>query len=325
MKWVTPSAIILFASIRLLCADIIAQWNFNSLVSDTNTSTGTLTCSVGAGTAQLVGGTTGSFSGATTGDTDPANNADDSYWSTKPYPVQGTLNKTAGVEFGTSTRGYSNIVIRWDQRATTTASKYYRFQYSIDGTSFTDYSSPINIQVANNFNPQTNSLASTFGVNNNPGFRFRILSEFENTAIGTGLNGYATPYGTNTYNPTGGTVGFDYVTVIGTPIPDGNTPPVIYGLSNQTVRVTQSTGPISFTVLDAEDPAANLQLDKASSNPSVVPAPNITFGGSSSSRTVSVTAGSQTGSSTITVWVLDRKSTRLNSSHVTTSRMPSSA
>src|SRR5262249_26014599 len=164
-----------------------------------------------------VGGTSGAFSGATTGDTDPANNNDDSYWSTKDYPVQGTLNKTAGVEFSASTAGYSNIVVRWDHRATTTGSKYYRLQYSIDGSSFTDYSSRITVTVAGNFTPQTNSLAATFGVNNNAGFRFRILSEFENTATGSGLNGYVTPYGTNTYNPSGGTVGFDYVTVLGTP------------------------------------------------------------------------------------------------------------
>ncbi len=305
MKRVLLCGVFLFASIHPLLADIIVQWNFNSPVSDTNTSTGTLTPSVGTGTAQLVGGTSGGFSAATTGDTDPANSSDDSYWSTKDYPVQGTLNKTAGVEFSASTGGYSNIVVRWDHRATTTASKYYRLQYSIDGSSFTDYSSPINISVANNFNSQTNSLASTFGVNNNPGFRFRILSEFESTATGGGLNGYATPYGTNTYNPTGGTVGFDYVTVLGTPIPDGNTPPVIFGPTNQTVRVTQSTGPLSFTILDAEDPATSLQLDKTSSNPSVISTANISFGGSSSSRTVNITAGSQTGSSTITIWVID--------------------
>src|SRR6185503_7987852 len=88
-------------------------------------------------------------------------------------------------------------------------------------------------------------------------------------------------------------------------IPGGNTPPTITTIANQTIRVTQSTGPLSFTVLDAEDPAASLALNAVSSNPSVIPENTVVFGGSGASRTVNATAGAQPGSATITVWVID--------------------
>jgi hypothetical protein len=164
----------------------------------------------------------------------------------------------------------------------------------------------VTIHVDSTFEPQTNTFASIPNVNNNAGFRFRILSEWESSAIGSGLNGYATPYGTNTYNPTGGNVGFDYVTVLGTLIPGGNTPPTILSsISNQTIRVNHSTGPLGFTVLDAEDVATNLTLNAESSNPGVIPVNGIEFGGSSSGRNVNVSAADQPGSSTITIWVID--------------------
>jgi hypothetical protein len=95
------------------------------------------------------------------------------------------------------------------------------------------------------------------------------------------------------------------VTISGTVMPGSNTPPTISSLSNQTIRVSQSTGPLSFTVLDAEDPASSLTLAKASSDPAVIPLAGITFGGAGSSRSVNITAGAQSGSSTVTIRAID--------------------
>jgi hypothetical protein len=280
-------------------ADVIAQWNFNSVPSDASPSTGTNGPSVGNGTASLVGGTTGSFSTGSTND--PASGTDDSGWQTTDYPIQGAGNKTAGVQFHASTAGYSNVVVRWDQRVTSTASKYYRLQYMTDGNTFLD-ATPITMVAAPNtqsyYEAQTNNFAVTPGANNNPNFTFRIVSEFQ-----SGTSGYVT-VSNSTYS-TGGNVRFDYVTVSGTLIPGGNTPPTITGLGDQTIRVSHSTGPLSFTVLDAEDPAASLALNGISATPSAIPNANIVFGGSGASRSVDVTAGTQPGSSTITVWVID--------------------
>jgi hypothetical protein len=305
MKPIYFLALAFLATAAPTFADTIAQWTFNSVPSDGMPTTGTNGPSVGSGTASLVGGITASFSTGSTND--PASGTDDSGWQTTDYPVQGNGNKTAGVQFDVNTAGYSNIVVRWDHRVTSTASKYYRLRYTTDGNTFIDYPSPITMTAAPSstsyYETQTNSFAATSGANNNPNFAFRIVSEFEISATGSGSSGYVT-VSNSTYSP-GANVRFDYVTVLGTLIPGGNTPPTISGISNQTIRVNQSTGPLSFTVLDAEDPAANLTLSKVSSDTAVVPLGNIVFGGSGASRTVNVTAANQAGSSTTTVWVID--------------------
>jgi hypothetical protein len=290
-------------------ADIIAQWNFNSVSPDGTLATGTTNPSVGSGTALFIGGvlpgTPNEFSAGSTND--PAPSTDDSGWQTSNYPAKETGNKTAGVQFNVSTVGYSNIVIRWDQRVTSTASKYYRLQYSTNGNTFLDYGTPITMQAAPStqsyYEAQTNSLVNIAAVNNNPNFAFRVVSEFEQSAIGAGTNDYVTV--SNSNYSSSANVRFDYVNIFGTLIPGGNTPPYISSISNQTLRVTQSTGPLSFTVLDAEDPATSLTVHATSSNPGVISPANIALNGSASSRTVTVAAGAQAGSSAITIWAID--------------------
>ncbi len=305
MKGVLLLSAFLLAANFCLKADTVAQWNFNSAPPDGDPTTGTTAPSIGSGTAMLIGGTTASFSDGSTND--PASSTDDSGWNTTHYLSQGTGNKTSGVQFTAATFGYSNIVVHWDLRATSTASKYYRLQYSTDGTTFLDYPTPNAVQIAgqgNYYEPQTNSLAGIDSVNDNGWFAIRIVSEFESTATGSGDDAYVTPSGTNTYR-TSGTVRFDLVTISGTPIPGANTPPTISTVPNQTIHVNQSTGPLSFNVADAQDPATSLALDKASSDPAVIPAANVVFGGSGSDRTVNITAANQPGSSIITLYLID--------------------
>jgi endonuclease/exonuclease/phosphatase family metal-dependent hydrolase len=93
-----PSLTVLFTNPM-----VFAQWNFNSITPDNNTTTGATTPSVGVGTAALVGGTTATFA---TGDTtlDPAPAADNTAWNTTSYPASGN-NKTAGAQFAVSTAG----------------------------------------------------------------------------------------------------------------------------------------------------------------------------------------------------------------------------
>src|SRR5579859_5396775 len=107
------------------CADVVARWNFNSPSPDGNTATGSVVPCQGNGTAALLGGVTATFAAGCTND--PAD--DNSGWNTSTYPSQATSNKTAGVQFSVDTVGYSGITICWDQRVSSTASKYYRLQY----------------------------------------------------------------------------------------------------------------------------------------------------------------------------------------------------
>jgi endonuclease/exonuclease/phosphatase family metal-dependent hydrolase len=206
---VTSSA----ASLTVLFTNpaVFAQWNFNSITPDNNTTTGTTTPSVGVGTAALVGGTTATFA---TGDTtlDPAPAADNSAWNTTSYPASGN-NKTAGAQFAVSTAGIQNIAVSWSQRSSNTGGKYFRLQYSTNGgASFMDF--PVAVTVTNVFTAFTNDLSALPGVNNNPNFVFRIVAEFQSTATGSNSAAYVAASAGSTYASTG-TTRFDMVSVSG--------------------------------------------------------------------------------------------------------------
>jgi VCBS repeat-containing protein len=87
---------------------------------------------------------------------------------------------------------------------------------------------------------------------------------------------------------------------------DGNQPPTISDIANQTINQNGSAGPLSFTVGDTETAAASLTISGSSSNTTLLPNANIVFGGSGSNRTVTVTpAAGQSGTTTVTVTVSD--------------------
>lgn len=194
----------------------IAEWNFNSLVADGSTATGTLLPSVGIGTAALVGGATSTFASgdASGGSSDPAV-GDDSAWNTSGYAAQGTGDRTRGVEFRLATTGYRDIVISFDQRHSNTASRYVQFQYSVDGTNFTDFGALFEANLGGDtwYNNRTVDLSSLSSVDDNADFAFRLVAAFA-----PGLGTYvATTSGSN-YG-TSGTLRFDMVEVGGTPVP----------------------------------------------------------------------------------------------------------
>jgi hypothetical protein len=85
-----------------------------------------------------------------------------------------------------------------------------------------------------------------------------------------------------------------------------NTPPQISDVANQTVALSGSTGPLTFTVFDAETAASGLTVTATSSNPDFVAASGIAITGTGQDRTVTVipTVG-LTGSSTITLTATD--------------------
>ena len=85
-----------------------------------------------------------------------------------------------------------------------------------------------------------------------------------------------------------------------------DTPPTITAIANRSTTVGTSTGPIAFTIGDAEEVATNLGVSASSSNTTLVPNANIAIGGTAPNQTVTITpAAAQTGTSTITVSVSD--------------------
>lgn len=86
----------------------------------------------------------------------------------------------------------------------------------------------------------------------------------------------------------------------------GNTPPTLSALANQTVSEDSPTDSLTFTVGDAQTPAASLTVSGTSNNATLVPSSNIAIVGADSSRTVVVTpAANQNGTATITLTATD--------------------
>ena len=97
-----------------------------------------------------------------------------------------------------------------------------------------------------------------------------------------------------------------------------NTPPTLSGIGPQTSPLNTVIGPLSLTVGDLETPVENLTLAAASSNPALLPAANIVFGGSGASRTVTLTPlADQSGVGTVTLTVGDGQTTTSASFPVT--------
>lgn len=85
-----------------------------------------------------------------------------------------------------------------------------------------------------------------------------------------------------------------------------NAAPSLGTLAPVSINANASSGPIAFTVADAETPAGSLTVSGSSSNTGLVPNAGIVFGGSGANRTVTITpASNQSGTATITVGVSD--------------------
>lgn len=190
----------------------IAQWNFNSEPADNNLDTGRTTPSLGSGSVAAVGGATGLFGDSVA--SDPASlGLDNTSWLITNYPSSGTGNKIRGIQVNASTVGYDQIVITWEQRNNARASRYARFQYTTNGTDWIDGDVISDSNYAN-FQFKSSDLSDVPGVGNNANFAFRVLTEWQSTATGTGASAYVPSNPSSTYN-TDAVIRFDMITVLG--------------------------------------------------------------------------------------------------------------
>lgn len=292
--------VLIFSVHVAAAAEVISQWNFNSPVPDGASSTGSQQPSVGQGTVTLLGGVTASFA---TGDnkSDPAT-SDNSGWGTTHYPAINTNNLSAGVRFDVDTRGYEKITVAWSQRNSSTASRYGRLQYTTDGTTFYDALSTV-VDADGVFTNFVADLTSDPQVSDNPLFGLRIVTEWESTAVG-GTESYVATKAGSTYG-SGGTIRLDMVTVSGTLLESANTPPTISAVADQTLRVGTTSSNLVFTVADRETPIEAVTMACASSDPDLLPEPNLVLGGGGEHRWVRITAGALPGVVKITLKAVD--------------------
>jgi len=301
-------------------AATVKQWDFNS-VEFNSPGVGTLRPVGGIGfPAESSGGVSQQFGqvSVASGSSDP-NTLDNSHWrlgsvaNAGGFPAVTNANKTAGAQFRINTSGYGNIQMTWDQENSATASRYWRWQWTTNGTDWFDSTNVITANHIGTPNPSTDTptwqlgLAADLndipGASDNPDFGLRLVSEFESTATGSGTNAYIGNR-TNTAYSVNGTFWLDMVTITGDDLNPANQWPTVTAIADQTILNTQTTGPLAFDIFDAETPVDNLVLTARSSNPTLVS--SLVLGGSAGQRTLTVTpAAGQAGTAVITVRVKD--------------------
>ena len=274
----------------------LAFWDFNGNLNFTNPPP-----AHGIGMATFTNCTAFSNYNASALDDGDQNNG----WGTSTYPAAGVSNKTAGVCFKVNTFGAKNVTISYDSRATQTASKYERLQFTTNGTDFIDYPVSSSFIQGVNFESRAFSLAGFPGVANNTNFAVRIVTEFESTAKYGATNnaqyaGNGSPYAAS------GTVTYDIVNISADGVTNNNTPPTISSFTNVITTDTDGSTVLHFTVGDAETAAGSLAVSVASSDQTVMPDGNCALGGSGTSRTLSLTPSSGAlGVAPILVTVMD--------------------
>lgn len=191
----------------------ITQWNFNSVLADSSTSTGSLIPSIGSGVVSALNVTPSFASGSSNGGSSDPITVDNTGMGTTGYAAQGAENKLRGVQFNVSTFGFEDVVVSYDLRHSNTSSRYEQFQYSLDGTNFTDLTLFDGNAGDTWFKNRTVDLSAITGADNNASFAFRVVSAFAPT---TSL--YAASSASSSSYLSTGTWRFDYVTVKGTAI-----------------------------------------------------------------------------------------------------------
>jgi hypothetical protein len=191
---------------------VLTRWNFNNSDLSPSTGSGTLQACGGVA-AELVNGVAGSSDRATIN---------------KAVSVKGATGQFTGLQFAVSTVGKKEVKVFWDIAASGSASKFTRFQYTLDVTVtepvWVDYNPALQdspgvapagglyvLDVANSTLLQRSAdLSSISGIENNAKFGFRVI-----TAYAPGTSAIARTDGTSAAYSTAGTVKYDMVTVTG--------------------------------------------------------------------------------------------------------------
>ena len=242
----TLASCALAAFLPVASAQVIAQWNFNSVVPDASTGSGSVLSSFGSGSASLIGGVSGSFAAGSPRDSAPDNSA----WSLGSWPSQGTGSGTAGAQFMVSTLGvHEAIQVSFDLRQTPTASERFQLQATIDGVNFSNVSGglaswgSVGNNTATSFDSSglfvntvsssnqafVQSITYTFitdsGFENNANFGVRLVSVFEGSSYDA--SGATANYGA------GGLVRLDMMTVSSAPpaVPEPATSALLMGVA----------------------------------------------------------------------------------------------
>lgn len=201
-------------------ADTVALWDFNTFSCPSPCTAGVLpkaTQSANGGTLSKVGAIT--FTSAGGSGTGNALN-------TSTYAGQGKENLSRGLQFMIDTSGYTDLVLTFDQRDSSSASAWTTLRYTVDGTTWQDAKSFLFPSARASASTPTFETGITFdfssiaAANDNGRFGIQFLTSFapDTTTYISAAAGTTTAYGTS------GTIRYDNVLLSGTAIPDAPLP-----------------------------------------------------------------------------------------------------
>jgi len=188
LQHIARTLALLLAAIPILSSLLCAQqpivlWDFNQTNDLLRATSGTATLVV------LGGLRTTPASGL--GSSDPSTNADFALQLTG-FPKQGTGARTAGLEITTSTVGFQSVVLKFDVRATSTASRRLQVLYSTDGQTL-KAGPAFTLNGGATF---TNGLTVDFSAipetANQPEFRVRLVSDWDGDSYVGAAGNYST-------------------------------------------------------------------------------------------------------------------------------------
>jgi MYXO-CTERM domain-containing protein len=135
--------------------------------------------------------------------------------NTSTYAVQGTGDRTRGVQFSGSTAGYDSITLTWNERHSNTSANTVAVFASVDGTNWTEVQvftfTPAASGTGDTWYQRSVSLSAAYA--NAANFGFRVLAAFN-----PGTSGYLASRSTSVYG-TASTLRFDDVTISGNVVP----------------------------------------------------------------------------------------------------------
>lgn len=299
----------------------ITSWNFEPFTgADTNP-----TPNIGAGSSSVVnlgGGTIGSpgpwqATGMAGTGCGTQNGTPLGAWALNTF-TPGSFNESNGVQFNVSTLTYQNIMLTWDQRFSNTSPNTVRLQYTIDGSTWTNFimtsanttlcDGSINANgcfennVGEVYRRVSVDLSGINTINNNPNFRVRLVAaHYQSTGEFRQSVNPLLVAGTN------GTWRFDNITFSGTTLTNPN-PSVLSGTTSlcagnsANIRVT-ITGGVSPYTLVYTDGTSNFTVNNyiSASNIPVSPASTTTYSIVSVTDASSNLGTGNSGSAVITV------------------------
>ncbi|RZJ73017.1 YDG domain-containing protein [Flavobacterium sp.] len=300
---------------NILAAPVaLANWTYQPLQGATTTPTP----NVGTGTSALVGSMTGA--GTATG-MDTATGCGSQTSGTNAWAISsanpGSANESSGARFSTSTSGYQDIKVTWEQRSSGTSVNTVRLQYTTNGTAWTNFTMTEanttyclgtlnngrfeNSAQSDQFRRISVDLSAISGINNNPNFGVRIVAaHYQNS-------GQFRQTSTPASVASAGTWRFDNVKIEATQIPGPSSAAISGSVAicagqsvNLSVAIVDGTAPYTVVYNNGTN---NVTVNNYASgaNIAVAPSATTTYTLVSVTDATSQSAGTLSGSATVTI------------------------